>query len=70
MEALIKQQTVDVVERHTPCVNISGFQQPERGRIMWTRRLMFTGMVVFVLVMAALVVLIAMTGGLFVMQEL
>ncbi len=37
---------------------------------MWTKKLVFTGMVVFVLVMAALVVLIAMTGGLFVMQEL
>lgn len=37
---------------------------------MWTRRLVFTGMVVFALVMTALVILIAMTGGLIMMLEL
>ena len=37
---------------------------------MWAKKLVFAGMVVFVLVMVALVVLIAMTGGLYPLNEL
>ena len=40
------------------------------GLIMWAKKLVFAGMVVFVLVMVALVVLIAMTGGLYTLNEL
>jgi hypothetical protein len=37
---------------------------------MWVRKLVFAGIVVFILVMATLVVAIAMTGGLHSIQEL
>jgi hypothetical protein len=37
---------------------------------MWANRLVFAGVVVLVLFMAAMAVLIAMTGGVFLLQEL
>lgn len=37
---------------------------------MWAKKLVFAGMVAFVLVMAALVVSIAMNGGLVLIHEL
>lgn len=37
---------------------------------MWKKKLLFAGIVVFVLIMATLVVLIAMTGGLYLTREL
>lgn len=37
---------------------------------MWAKKLLFAGMVAFVLVMAALVVSIAMNGGLVMIHEL
>lgn len=42
----------------------------KRALFMWKKKLLFAGIVVFVLIMATLVVLIAMTGGLFLMHEL